>query len=207
MGVSTEGTKHMSRVFAIVPAAGRSQRMGTPKILLDVNGQSMLSAIVESLLDSMITDVLVVTNTDMLNRLPPLPERVKVALNHDLSTDMIGSVRCGLAAWREQIEIHENDGFLICPADHPGITPADFNRCITVYQDDPTRIVIACREAKRGHPLIFPASDIPFVESTACDHGLNALPRTRTDRVRLVECASPGITRDIDTPDDYRTAM
>lgn len=207
MGVSSERENHVSRVFAIIPAAGRSQRMGAPKILLDLNGQSMLTTVVESLLGSMVTGVLVVTNSDLMNRLPPLSNRVKFALNHDLSTDMIGSIRCGIAAWREQIELHENDGFLICPADHPGITPADFNRCITAFHEDPTRIVIACREAKQGHPMIFPASNVPFVESTACDHGLNMLPRTHADRVRLVECDSPGITRDIDTLDDYHAAM
>jgi CTP:molybdopterin cytidylyltransferase MocA len=59
--------------------------------------------------------------------------------------------------------------------------------------------------ARRGHPIIFPATLTPFVASPACDDGLHALPRAFPDRVTAVECRSPGVTTDVDTPDDYRT--
>jgi nicotine blue oxidoreductase len=65
-------------------------------------------------------------------------------------------------------------------------------------------IVVAARGGRRGHPMIFPASLAAFVESAACDSGLNALPREHAARVKLVECASPGVSRDVDTPADYR---
>jgi CTP:molybdopterin cytidylyltransferase MocA len=54
--------------------------------------------------------------------------------------------------------------------------------------------------ARRGHPIIFPATLTPFVASPACDDGLHALPRAFPDRVTAVECRSPGVTTD-----DYRT--
>ena len=44
------------RVFAIVPAAGRSRRMGTPKQLLDVGGRTMLAAVLEPLAAAQVLD-------------------------------------------------------------------------------------------------------------------------------------------------------
>ncbi|MCH8912696.1 MAG: NTP transferase domain-containing protein, partial [Planctomycetes bacterium] len=101
-------------------------------------------------------------------------------------------------------ELAPSDGFLILPADQPGIDMADIDRCIAEFSTDTTRIVIATHGERRGHPMIFPASLEPFVRSDACDGGLNALPRTHADRVVTVPCGSPGVIRDIDTPDDYK---
>lgn len=192
-----------TRVHAIVPAAGRSRRMGTPKQLLDVGGRTMIAAVVEPLLASAVAGVVVVTNPEIAPGFPAFGERVVIALIADPAAEMIESVRCGLRAWRERGGVGDQDGFLVCPSDQPGISTADFDRCITAFRADPSRIIVASRDGKRGHPVIFPVGDAAFVCSDACDRGLNALPRTHHDRVRLVECASPGVTRDIDTPDDY----
>lgn len=191
------------RVFAIVPAAGRSRRMGAAKQLMDVGGRTMIAAVVEPLLESTVAGVVVVTSPDIAPGLPAFEARAVVALIEDPEAEMIDSVRCGLRVWRERGGIGDQDGFLVCPADQPGITVADFDRCITAFRDDPSRVVVASRQGKRGHPLIFPMSDVAFVCGSSCDHGLHALPRTYGERVRPVECASVGVTRDIDTRDDY----
>ena len=192
------------RVFAIVPAAGRSRRMGTPKQLLDVGGRSMLNAVLEPLVAAHIEGVVLVTYSAMGEKIDiACRPGVFIALNNDETSEMIDSVRIGLTAWLEREPIRAQDGFLICPADHPGITTADFDKCITAFQHTPDRIVIASRAGRRGHPIIFPAALAPFVESDACDQGLNGLPRSHRDRIVLVECRSTGVTFDVDTPTDY----
>jgi molybdenum cofactor cytidylyltransferase len=117
---------------------------------------------------------------------------------------MIDSIRMGIRAWGERESILPHDGFLVCPADHPGIKIADFNACIEQFRKDPTRIVVATRQGRRGHPIIFPADLVPFVASAACDSGLNNLPHSYADRLCLVERESEGVIRDVDTPDDFR---
>ncbi len=142
-----------------------------------------------------------------------------LVFNDDPASEMIDSIRIGLSALTAQgprsstsrtgsrssasRRPSPDDGFLVCPADQPGIATADFNLCIAVFRADPARIVVATHGGRRGHPLIFPAELADFVRSTACDGGLRALREHYAERVVLLECASPGVVRDIDTPDEY----
>ena len=191
------------RIFAILPAAGRSRRMGSDKQLLDVAGQPMAMAVLERLAASSVTGVALVTHRTIADALPPLPRDTFVVLNDDPATEMIDSIRIGLTAWQGREQTSAHDGFLICPADQPGISTADIDACITAFRATPDRIIIAEHAGRRGHPIIFPAALADFVLSPACDGGLNALPRSHTQQVHIVSCASPGVVRDIDTPQDY----
>jgi molybdenum cofactor cytidylyltransferase len=193
-----------SRVFAIVPAAGRSRRMTGAKQLLEVAGRPMLVATLEPLAAARVAGVLIVTHRDIAAQLDlsHLPG-VVLAGNEDETSEMIDSVRIALRAWYDREAIADYDGFLVCPADQPGITTEDFDTCLTEFREAPNRIIIAARGGRHGHPIIFPAGLRAFVESQACDTGLHALPRTFAKQVVYVECRSEGVIRDIDTPRDY----
>ena len=199
------GRGRTSCVFAIVPAAGRSRRMGSAKQMLDVAGRPMLLAVLEPLAAAQIVGIALVTHRAIAAQMgvAHLPGAFVVS-NERENSAMIDSVRLALRVWLQRAAIADHDGFLVCPADHPGIATADFDACIAAFRAAPDRIVIATRAARRGHPIIFPATLTPFVESPACDEGLNALPRAFPDRATAVECRSPGVTTDVDTPEDYR---
>lgn len=193
-----------SRVYAIVPAAGRSRRMGRAKQMLAVGGRPMLLAVLEPLAAAQVAGVVLVTHRAIAEQVDLAHwAAVFLAYNEDEHSEMIDSVRIGLRAWFEREAIADQDGFLVCPGDHPGISAADFDACIAVFRAAPDRIVIACRGGQRGHPLIFPAGLAAFVQSAACHQGLSALRQAHPERIALVECASPGVTTDVDTPGDY----
>jgi molybdenum cofactor cytidylyltransferase len=204
----------VTRIFAIIPAAGQSRRMGTAKQLLDVGGRPMLLSVLESLAASEVDGIVLVTNSSVAQQLAgyslsntgklglPMPPLV-LGTNDDPNSEMIDSVRMGIAEWRKQRSIGEHDGFLVCPADQPGIAKSDFDACLAAFRASPDRIVIATHAGRRGHPLIFPAALADFVRSPACDTGLNALPRIHPKLILLQPCDSPAVVRDIDTPEDY----
>lgn len=195
----------LPRVYAIVPAAGRGRRMGAAKQLLEVSGQTMLQGVVEALAASAVEGVVLVTHSEIVRALGTWQAaRTWIVLNDDETSAMIDSLRLGLQAWSERVELRAPDGVLVYPADQPGITPAEIDVCIDAFRVDAGRIVVASHGGRRGHPLVFPASLVPFACSAACDEGLNALPRTHAERLHVVECDSPAVTRDIDTPEDYR---
>ena len=178
--------------------------MGRAKQLLDVAGRPMVLATLQPLAAAQIAGVVLVTHRAITTQLgvDDLPG-VVVAYNEDDTSEMIDSIRLGLHAWLEREIVADHDGFLICPGDHPGITTADFDHCIAAFRRTPDRIVIASRAGRRGQPTVFPASFVPFAQSIACDTGLNALPRSHSERVLTVECPSPGVGQDVDTPRDY----
>jgi molybdenum cofactor cytidylyltransferase len=183
--------------------------MGAPKQLAVVGGRPMLLAVIEPLLASRVAGVVVVTHSLIAERLgallgPPAdaPGRIQLVLNDDESSEMIDSVRLGLRSCHDYDAAYGAAGFLVCPGDQPGIHAADFDACIAAFERKPDPIVIATHAGRRGHPLIFPAGDAGFVQSAACDAGLNALPRAFPRRVLAVECGSGAVVQDVDTPED-----
>jgi molybdenum cofactor cytidylyltransferase len=173
--------------------------MGTPKQLLHVDGKPMLLAIVDALLGGGAARVTVVASSALRDQFPPFPPRVDFALNDDPQTEMIDSLRIGLAIPAQA----DADGYLICPSDAARITAADVRRCVGAFAETPDRIVLATHAGRRGHPMIFPASLADVVRSAECDAGLNHLARNRPQLVREVACDSPGTIANINTPADY----
>jgi len=151
-----------------------------------------------------IAGVVLVTRAAILEKLDPTHlAGVRIAYNEPPDAEMIDSVRIGLQTWQDAAESAPHDAILVHPADQPGILSADIDACIAAFRADPSAIIVASRAGRRGHPLLFPAELAHFVQSPACDTGLRALPRTFADRVREVACTSAGVTRDIDTNEDY----
>jgi len=179
--------------------------MGSPKQLLDLNGRPMLQAVIESLIQSQVHGIAVVSYSDLVDSLSDaLLPGTFVVINDDPDSEMIDSIRLALEAWYERDQVHGQDGFLICPGDQPGLTVSDFDSCINTFFDSPDRIVVASLQGKRGHPLIFPATFTEQINSRLCDQGLNALPHANSERVVEASLDSPAVIRNINTPEDYQ---
>ena len=183
--------------MAIVPAAGRSGRMGTPKQLLQVDGKPMLLGVVDALLGGGVSSVIVVASSELREKFPPFPPFVSFATNDDPRTEMIDSIRVALTS------SPSSEGYLVCPGDAARISAADVRRCINAFLETPNRIVVATHHGKRGHPTIFPRSLARIVRSPECDAGLNHLARNRPQLLREVACDSPGTVSNVNTPADY----
>ena len=196
------------RVWGIVPAAGMSRRMGFTKQTADVGGSTMVARVVGTMLDAGVAGVVVVTRTELTESLAlPADDRVKVAFNDDADSEMIDSIRIGLARLtdvrNDDSSAHmSRDGVMVVPADMPSLAVSTCRACIDTFVQDPDRIVIATHQGKRGHPIVFPLSVSD--EATRLDGGLKMLARTYPERVVSVETHDPGATTDVDTPSDYR---
>jgi molybdenum cofactor cytidylyltransferase len=200
---STTGEDCIASIIAIVPAAGRSRRMGRPKQMLEVGGRPMLERVVDTMRAAGIERVVVVTNseTEQALRLSGRPG-LSVVINDDAASEMIDSVRLGLAEAEKQSP-GTDGGFLVLPADVAAVEAAAVRLCLQRFAQDPSRLVIASHAGRAGHPLIVPRDLAAAVHSRACDAGLRELARTCPQRVVLAECPSDSVLRDVDTPQDY----
>jgi molybdenum cofactor cytidylyltransferase len=96
-------------------------------------------------------------------------------------------------------------GILVVPGDQPGLSATDIQRCVEAFRETGKNIVIGSWQGKRGHPIVFPSSLVPFVMSEACSKGLRELPRQHEALVRTIECGSPAAVRNINTASEYET--
>ncbi len=181
--------------------------MGRAKQLLAVNGRPMLAAVTESIIAGGVSAVVVVTRSEIAAALADVLPRLAVVMrNDDPTTEMIHSIRLGLAA-TTSMPLAAGDGIMVVPGDQPGISPACIRRCADEFRAHCTDLVIAAWRGRPGHPLIFPADLLSFVQSPECDRGLRALPKAFPHRVRMIESDTPAVIRDVDTAADYHAML
>ncbi|MCK4658447.1 MAG: nucleotidyltransferase family protein [Phycisphaerae bacterium] len=191
------------QVFAIIPAAGQSTRMGRCKQLMPMGEGAMLECVIETALHGEIDGLCVVTSS-MVDEELALSEdpRFIVAINDDGASEMLDSIRMGMAVLKHRCQVAGGDGYLVCPGDMPRVTAEDVCTVTHAFRKHAGDIVIAAHGGTRGHPMVFPASLAGEVERIG-DGGLKVLIEHHADSVRLVECDSSGVIEDLDTPEDY----
>jgi len=181
---------------AIVPAAGKGERFGSPlKLLADVGGEPMLGRTIRSLLEGGVDHVVVVAGPGVsVAAVTALQDpRVTLVVNPDPSRGMFSSIQTGVAA-------AEGEPILVLPGDMPFVRGGTVAALLTAAR---LGDVISPRyRGQRGHPIALPArlrSEIMKADPTS---NLSAvLQAADEDRVEL-DVDDPGILRDVDTTKD-----
>ena len=195
------------RSFAIIPAAGRSQRMGQPKLLLPWRNSTVIEHVLAAWRASQVSRVLMVVHpTD--HQLAEIGQNggVLVIQPEIPPSEMKVSVRLALDYLKEQLQPRASDAWLVAPADLPDVRTDTIDRVISAYAASlhgtplATRIWAPTCAGRRGHPVLFPWPLAEQVERLADDEGINAL--LSQNPVELVEVESLG-DDDLDTPEDY----
>ena len=118
-----------SRIFAVVPAAGKSVRMGATKLALPLAGRTILEHVITALRQAAMDDVLVVLGPHVAELAASATAAGAQAfvLDHD-TAHMRETVERGLAWLEEHRGPRPNDWLLLVPADHPMLQLADVMR-------------------------------------------------------------------------------
>ena len=194
------------RVPAVVPAAGRSVRMGMPKLTLDLGGSTAIGRVVRALVEGGASPVLVVTaSTTEPGGVAAMREAAAAgAMLLPLggpTADMLASVVRGLLALQAAGRLGE--GWMLCPADQPGVTAEAVRAVLAAFAEDPSRIVVPVAGGRRGHPVAFPAETVAEVMGLGPDEGINRVVAARADLVREIAWEDERLVEDLDTPEDY----
>jgi molybdenum cofactor cytidylyltransferase len=182
--------------LAIVPAAGKGERFGSPaKLLADVGGEPMLGRTIRSLLDAGIEQVVVVTAPgaalDSVSAL--IDARVRRVVNADPSRGMFSSIQAGMAA-------ADGDPILVLPGDMPFVTPQTIAAVVAASRLG--EVVTPRYGAKRGHPVSLPGRLRTTILNADPTSNLSAvLKAVGIERLEL-EGEDPGVLRDVDTKQD-----
>ena len=139
-------------VAGIVLAAGASSRMGRPKMLLPMDGGTLLSMVSRALLDGGLSAVAVVLGHDAerVRRESGLPEdsRLRIVVNQDWPSGMASSLRAGLGA------CGDSEAVLVALGDQPGITADRVRRIVSACRPGGS-LVLPAHEGRAGHPVLF----------------------------------------------------
>ncbi len=189
---------HVPKIAAIILAAGTSSRMGSNKLLADLEGKPLIRHAVEAAVASQADPVIVVTGRDA--------DQVKAALhdldvqftdNQDYSKGLSTSLRAGISAVPAP-----NDGTLVMLGDMPGISPELIDHMIAGFDPPEDRaIVVATRRGKQGNPILWARRFFPEIMAIQGDVGARNLIGAYDEMVCEIEAADDAPLTDIDTPE------
>lgn len=190
------------RAFAILPAAGRSTRMGRPKLLLPWGESTLIEHLLRAWRESGVERTVIVLHPDD-DQLASTCRRagVDVVVAQSPPPEMKASVRLGLSYVAAQFAPGDESCWLLAPADMPNLRAASIQRVLAERVPGKDEILVPTHAGRRGHPVLFPWRLRADVEALGDHQGLNQL--LRVHRVREVPCEEEDVLVDIDTPDDY----
>lgn len=188
-----------THVTAVVLAAGQSSRMGaTNKLLVDLGGRPMIQYIVDSLLESEVREIIVVTGFEENRIRSALKDRdIRFVSNPDYDQGMSTSLAAGLLA-----ASGETDAVMICLADMPLVTRRGIN--LLIANHDPVachEICLPTYQGKRGHPVLWSRRFIREMLQIEGDIGARQLLTRHEEVVHEVPMEDPGVVYDVDTPE------
>lgn len=189
-------------IVAVVLAAGESSRMGRPKALLPIDGETFIERIVGAFRESGLERILVVLGFDaqeMRRRIERLP--VEILVNENYREGQLSSLK---AAVRRAQEDQNCQAILVHLVDHPYLSPAVVRRMLDGYAASKSPLVVPKYQGKRGHPVLFDRSLFGELLAAPPDQGAKAVVNAHRGEALEVDAGDIGVTIDIDTPDDYR---
>lgn len=136
-------------IWGILLAAGLGRRIGTPKALLTLSGETFHQRAVGAFRDAGL-DLVTVINEGLADLLPaPAPgESRLVNPDPDQASGMFASVRMGVV---EAIRLGARFA-IVLPVDHPLVTGEDV-RLVAAHLRSGAAIVVATHGGRRGHPI------------------------------------------------------
>jgi CTP:molybdopterin cytidylyltransferase MocA len=191
-------------IFAVVPAAGHSTRMGRPKLALPLAGGTVLERVVAALRAGGCDHVVVVLSPRVRALAPPAASAgAHVCLLPGDTPDMRATVEHGLR-WLEWRFIPQpDDAWLLAPGDHPALDGGVVRRLIEAYAPGGHSVVVPTVDGRRGHPTLIAWRHVAGMRTHPAGQGINGYVRTLGEATLAVPVSDRGIVCDLDTPADY----
>lgn len=186
-------------IAAIVLAAGASQRLGRPKQLIELDGETLLNRTIRLAREAGADPVLVVLGAHFAEICATLPlQDVVLALNDEWESGMASSIRAGLRALAACDP--QAAGVLLLTCDQPRLTADHLRALLTASAQHSGSIAASRYKGTRGTPAIFPQSLFAALSSLAGDRGARTI--LMHPPCEVAEFELPGGDLDIDTPAD-----
>jgi molybdenum cofactor cytidylyltransferase len=201
-------------ISAIVLAAGRSNRMGQPKMIMPWGDTTVLGKVLETLMSAGINHLLVVTG-GAREQVEDLCARYALHTVHNADYakgEMLSSLQSGLRALIASLsqKVEQPGGkdtrpaaALVCLGDQPQIQAGTVQSVCEAYQRRGSNLVVPSYQMRRGHPWLAarPLWDelLEMKSPQSPREFLNA--HRREIEYVLVDNAS--VIEDLDTPEDY----
>jgi len=184
-------------------AAGRSQRMGRPKLLLPWSDTSVVGHLVKQWRIAGATQIAVVCDlgaVELQNELKRLSvSSANWIFNPQPERGMFSSIQCA-ARWDGWLP--DLTHFAITLGDQPHLRQETLGELIASAKRNPESVCQPLRNARRRHPVIFPKRDFFELRNSEAANLKEFLAKSGTELAGF-ESTDAGLEFDMDTLADY----
>ncbi len=189
----------------IILAAGESKRMGSPKGLLDYEGEPFLQNQIEKLKEIGLSNFIIVLGKDLelyLEKVPLLKDCI-IVTNPSPERGVFSSIQCGLS----EASKLDFEGMFILPVDVPCPRKEVWILLIVGMVDAGITVTVPEFEDKRGHPVFLSKQFSESLLSRSIDSRLDYEIREQINKqkVKIISVKDSTITLNLNTIEEWET--
>lgn len=195
--VTDAADRAVSRVAAVILAAGESRRYGAPKLLATLDGRPLLQHVIDAANASSCDDVIVVFGHEADRILAGVHlGRALAVMNCEYAQGQSTSLRLGLR------DARASDAIVVLLGDQPRITTTLVDALIERQRETRASAVMCASNGHRSPPTLLHRDLWPALEALSGDLGAREVLRGRDDVATLEVTADLGSLEDVDRPAD-----
>ena len=190
-------------VAGVILAAGESRRMGSPKPLLELAGETFLDRLILGFSEHC-SPVIAVLGYHAGRVASGIRNAslATVVTNPEPERGMLSSLQCGLAAVPNQ-----GLGAVFTPVDYPSIQSATVGALVDALVSSGAPVAIPTHNGRHGHPVGVSRALIDEILALGPDEQAREVIRRHRAETRFVAVDDPGILHDVDDPEAYRKLL
>jgi len=185
---------------AIILAAGKSQRMGSPKALLPCPEGTFIERIIAMLKRSRADRITTVLGHEA-GRIQAGADlsAIRVVINEQYELGQLSSLQAALRSVPD-----DTDAILMCLVDQPFVKTETVDSLIAAFRRTSAPIVLPTYKGKRGHPVLFARPLFEELLAAPLDIGARHVVRTHSECILDTATSDAGTAITIHTMADYR---
>ena len=191
-------------ITAIILAAGKSERMGRPKALLDFDGVRCIDLVLSACRRSGVGDIIVVLGHRAGELAEALDAEVRPVVNANYEAGQTSSLKTGAEHLPGECE-----GFLVFPVDFPLVSGENVSLLLDAFRNrsDKEKVFIPSLNMRRGHPVLLARELRDELLTLRDDEPARKVILGDESRIHYVNVENPGVLEDMDTEKDYRRLL
>ena len=189
------------KICGLILAAGKSQRMGSIKPVLEIEGKTVIDLTTQMLKNAGITDIFTVLgcHRDVILSKYKSKDTVVIVDNPYYEEGMLSSVKAGVKA---MVAHGTYDAFVMVPADCPAISPETVKMVIDAFVGE-NKIIKPDYHGRGGHPVLFSMEYADEIINNDFAEGLRTLIRSHNENFIRIAVEDANCLLDMDTPENY----
>ncbi len=191
----------VKNISGIILAAGFSKRMGGNKLLLPIGGVPVIERIISAACSSNLAEVILVCANEEIASIGR-SYGARIVSNPAPHLGQSQSVRLGT-----ENSCSAAEGLMFLVGDQPFITKSIIDKLINSFSQGNCSAVIPVYKGNKGNPVIFSSLLREKLLSLYGDAGGRTILEGLEGKIAIVEFDNETIGFDIDTPEEYKSAL